>query len=108
VDTEAVAAFLKVLKHRLQELLGDILLKLVLFGSRARGDATDESDIDVAVIVREASREVRESILREVARLEFEQCQAVSVLILSEEELKRLAGKERRIGLDILNEGVPL
>jgi len=108
VDAETVAALLKVLKQRLQILLDDALVKAVLFGSRARGDASDDSDIDVAVIVREVSREVRESILHEVAKFEFEHCQAISVLILSEEELNRLARRERRIGLDILNEGVPL
>jgi len=31
---------------------GDDLLKVVLFGSRARGDARADSDVDVAVVLR--------------------------------------------------------
>jgi predicted nucleotidyltransferase len=108
VDGGSVEALLSTLKKRLLALLQDSLIRVVLFGSRARGDASADSDIDVAVIVKESSRDLRESIFQEVARLEFEHCQAVSLLILTEEELQRLAGKERRIALDILSEGVPL
>jgi len=32
---------------------GDDLLKIVLFGSRARGDAHPESDVDVAVVLKD-------------------------------------------------------
>ena len=36
------------LKLRLNALLGTNMLRLVLFGSRARGDHTSTSDMDVA------------------------------------------------------------
>jgi len=37
--------------------------RVVLFGSRARGDARDGSDFDVLVVVSERTREVREAVL---------------------------------------------
>ncbi len=37
---------------RLRQQYGDDLLRVVLFGSKARGDADDESDMDVLVVVR--------------------------------------------------------
>jgi uncharacterized protein len=37
----------------LDEIYGDRLERVVLFGSRARGDADDESDYDVAVFLRD-------------------------------------------------------
>ena len=39
--------------ERLQEQEGDNLLRVVLFGSVARGDAGDNSDVDVLVLVKE-------------------------------------------------------
>lgn len=40
-------------KSALQELYGDDLAELVLFGSYARGDQHDESDVDFAVVFRD-------------------------------------------------------
>jgi predicted nucleotidyltransferase len=37
---------------RLRHLYGDRLVDLVLFGSRARGDHADDSDVDVCVVLR--------------------------------------------------------
>jgi len=43
---------LEVLHAELGRLLGSRLDRLVLYGSRARGDARADSDIDVLVVVR--------------------------------------------------------
>lgn len=40
---------------RLHELFGSRLMDVVLFGSYANGTATDESDLDLAVILRDAT-----------------------------------------------------
>lgn len=37
----------------LRELYGDRLVAVLVFGSRARGDATDESDLDLLVVLQE-------------------------------------------------------
>ena len=39
------------LKRGLQELYGERLRAVVLFGSQARGEATEDSDVDVAVVL---------------------------------------------------------
>lgn len=48
VEREALRRF----KTALEALLGDDLVSLRLFGSRARGEGTAESDLDVLVLVR--------------------------------------------------------
>ena len=45
-------AILSELRGRLQSLYGDRLAKVILFGSQARGEATENSDIDVMVILK--------------------------------------------------------
>ena len=101
-------AILRELKRSLESLLGDQLVSMVLFGSMARGDYHDESDIDVAVIARGLTRELKGRILDEVAELELKHHIPLSVLVLSEGEFNRLKERERRIALDIEGEGIPL
>jgi predicted nucleotidyltransferase len=96
------------LKRSLESFLGDLLINMVLFGSMARGDYHDESDVDVAIIVRGLTRKLKSQILDEVAKLELEHHMPVSVLVLSDEEFNRLKKRERRIALDIEREGIPL
>ena len=40
------------LRNRLRSLYGERLAKVVLFGSQARGEAAEKSDIDVMVILK--------------------------------------------------------
>ena len=46
------AAFLPDLRARLDALYGARLVRVVLFGSYARGEATPDSDVDVLVVLR--------------------------------------------------------
>ncbi len=99
---------LRELKESLGTFLDDGLRGMILFGSMARGDFTDESDIDVAIIIRGLTREMTHQILDRVAGVELKHLTPVSTLLLSEDEFNRLKRRERRIALDIEREGVPL
>ncbi len=96
------------LKDGLAAILGDSLLAVRLYGSRARGDFDGRSDIDIAVIVRGLTRQTRNRILEKTAEIELENLMPLSVLVLSEEEFENLKKRERRIALDIEREGIPL
>ena len=98
---------LKELKENLKKAAGD-RVRLVLFGSRARGDYGSESDIDVAIIVRDLSRELKDQILRGVAEIELKYLTPLSTLVISEADFNFLKKRERRIALDIEKEGIPL
>ena len=50
--TGRLSAMLAELRRGLEEIYGERLVKMVLFGSQARGDAEDGSDIDVLVVLR--------------------------------------------------------
>jgi predicted nucleotidyltransferase len=47
----AIRAVLSDLENQLRALYGQRLVRLVLFGSQARGDADEGSDIDVLVVL---------------------------------------------------------
>lgn len=50
VDKDAIA---KAVKEQLQLLYGDRLAKVILYGSYARGDFHEESDIDFLVVLKD-------------------------------------------------------
>jgi len=47
----SIQNILRELRRRLEVLYGDRLVKVILFGSQARGDASSDSDIDVAIVL---------------------------------------------------------
>jgi predicted nucleotidyltransferase len=96
------------LKKSIQKIAGDRLIKIVLYGSRARGDYGKDSDTDIAIVVRGLSREMKHRMLSRVADIEFEYLRSLSTLILSEDDFLLLKKLERRIAADIEREGVPL
>jgi predicted nucleotidyltransferase len=84
-------------KHVLQELkkilekrLGSQLIKTALFGSKARGDFDSDSDLDVAVIVRGLTRELKNQIYHDVGELELEYLIPLSTFVISEEQFEFL------------------
>lgn len=92
----------------LRDLLGDRLKKYVFFGSRARGDHDSESDIDVAIVVKDLSRQIRNDILDKIAELEMKRLVPISALVISEETFDFPKKRERRLALDLEREGIAL
>jgi predicted nucleotidyltransferase len=99
---------LKELRHRLEDLLGRDGFRMIMFGSRARGDYSEDSDLDVAVIVRDLTRKTKIRILEEVADFELDYLLPISALVISEDDFNHLKMRERRIAFDIEREGIPL
>ena len=60
--TDSIRALLDGLHAALKDLYGDRFVQAVLYGSHARGEADEESDVDVMVVLRnpvEPAREIR-------------------------------------------------
>ena len=51
-------------KEGLRALYGDELVELILFGSYARGDQHEESDVDFAVVLRSAATRTATEVLK--------------------------------------------
>jgi predicted nucleotidyltransferase len=106
--TEDEKKLIEKFKSNIEALLGADKVKLILFGSKARGDSDRHSDIDIAIIVKKLTKKQKNLILEEIAEFEFENIMPISTLILSEEEFKLLKKRERAIAYEIENEGIRL
>ena len=52
-NNKKLNSLLPEIEKRLRELFGDNVLKIMLFGSYARGDYNNESDVDIFVLVND-------------------------------------------------------
>ena len=76
-------------RQALEKIYGDKLINLVLYGSQARGDATEDSDIDIMVILKSpvspGDEIFRMGEVKNQINLKYDQL--ISVLPISEEDL---------------------
>ena len=103
--TASLHEILSELRARLGRRYGDRLRKVVLYGSRARGGAADDSDIDLLVVL---DGPVDPS--EEIARTEFDVADVslgygvvVTCLFVSEEQFERA---QSPLMMNVRREGV--
>lgn len=97
---------LKLFKQKMRNYLGDHLKQLILFGSRARGDSSLESDYDCLAVFDEVTPEIT-GIIDEVAgEILFQYNAVFSIFPISEK--RRVEQTYNPFLLNINNEGIIL
>lgn len=72
----------------LQNIFGNILECIILYGSVARGTQTDESDVDIALIVRKYAEDMHDKMIDLTVDLELEYNLVLSVLLIDYDNFK--------------------
>ena len=74
----------------IESIYGEYLVKIVLYGSYARGDQTAESDVDIALILKTGNtEEMHEKLIDTVVDYELDQGVTLSVLPIDDEQYSR-------------------
>lgn len=100
----ALQRFAETIRQRFAQRIRDVRL----FGSTARGNAHAESDIDVCVVVDALTWDEKREIWDAATTLNIQHDTQLSPLVLRPEELEHLRSRERRLALDIDQEGVQI
>ena len=102
-----IKPILNEIKQELQELYGDRLVKLILFGSHARGQANPDSDIDLLAVLKSPVSQVQEiSYMSELCvKILLDHNELVSIVPMSED---RFNAKGVALLRNIQREGIEL
>ncbi len=103
---EALDGFSRLIRGR----FGARVREVVLFGSHARGEAHEESDVDVLVVIDDLTRGEQNEIIDAACDVDAATDEPVGLatLVLSTEQVGRYRDTGRRIWRDIEREGVRL
>ncbi|MCP4994595.1 MAG: nucleotidyltransferase domain-containing protein, partial [Gammaproteobacteria bacterium] len=85
-NLDEIRELVKEIKESLVALHGDAIKKTIVYGSFARGDATEDSDIDMAIVVADRldPRQVEEELDDLLFSILLERKELVSVLAIPE------------------------
>lgn len=64
-------------------------VNIILYGSVARGTQTDESDVDIAVLVKSYTKEMHDQMIDFVVDLELQYNKVLSVLLIDYDKFKK-------------------
>ena len=76
----------RIIVDRICKIYGDNVVSIILYGSTARGEATDESDIDLAIIIKSDDRQMYDQWLDSVVLLNLEYDQLICTSRIEKEK----------------------
>lgn len=103
-EKAAIASFC----HRLDDFLGDDLCQLWLFGSKARGDFDEDSDLDLLIVLHGLNSERRGIIRRLAARASLEYDTLINTHLYEEARWQAIVACQDTLWREVQRDGVPL
>lgn len=100
-ERESVDAFLS----KLRQTLGEDLMQATLFGSKARGDSEQYSDIDILVIVNDENREIRNEIITLASRISLDFDVLLSPRVIGRERWEQMGAEHFTLYGNVSREG---
>jgi predicted nucleotidyltransferase len=91
---------------RLRARFGTRVAWVRLYGSRARGDATEASDVDIMAVVHELTRREKIEAIEMGFDVSLERTLHLSPVVMAGDDFERLLALESPFAHDVLREGL--
>lgn len=79
----------EIAREFVKAISSDNIVQTILFGSVARGDDTNESDIDILIIIRSDNRQVEDMIDKMVVDFILEKEEVISPHVMTEDHFNK-------------------
>lgn len=99
-------AWLDSYRQALAEQFPNLVEEIVIFGSKARGTAKTDSDLDVLVVIREGDRRLKDAVRRPGYLLSIGTDAVPSMMVLTREEWKLLQKRQAPFWQTVTRDGV--
>ena len=106
--TEGEQAAVRTFLERVRRDYGSLVQDVILFGSKARGDSTPDSDIDVLIIVSEENWPLRDAISLLAARISLEYDVLIGPRVIGLARWQRMQRERASLYENIVREGISL
>ena len=97
-----------VFTHKLQHRFARQVISVILFGSRARGQAEPDSDMDVLVILAKVDPDIQREVHGLAADVWLEYGTFLSSLVWSQEHWRKVKGLQTSLFHNIHRDGIEL
>lgn len=103
-EEQAVKAFVSAIRKKLKGQL----LETKIFGSKVRGDYSQDSDIDILIVLKERSKYLIDTLYEKLLDIELEYDSKISLTIFSQAEYQHNINAHTPFMESLANEGVVL
>ena len=103
-EQQAVKAFVSAIR----ESLKGQLIETKIFGSKVKGDYSQDSDIDILIVLKERSKTVIDTLYEKLLDIELEYDSKISLTIFSQAEYRHNVDAHTPFMESLANEGVAL
>lgn len=103
-ESEALQTFIQ----RLREELGQQVVQVILFGSKARSDSTKDSDIDVLILASEENWQLDKTVRGISSRIGLDYNVLINPFLIAEKRWRQMSEERFSICRNVERDGITL
>ena len=103
-ENEALQTFVQ----RLRAELGREILKIILFGSKARGNSAPDSDVDVLILAKSEDRQLQKAISKISSQIDLDYDILLNSLLIADKRWMQMSKERFSLCRNVERDGVLL
>lgn len=103
-EGEALQTFIQ----RLLAELGQQVVQVILFGSKARGSSTADSDVDLLILVKDEDRQLQKTISKISSQVDLDYDVLLNTLLIADKRWKQMSAERFSLCRNVERDGINL